>query len=72
MNIQDAARYMELGYRARRQSDVPLIFGRYGGENWIDDEHIISLTIDDLLADDWEVVFDGIVNDDSYVVYEDQ
>lgn len=57
MDIKTAAQYMKLGYRIRR-SDWQHI-------SWISPENMvfIKLSMDDLLADDWEIITDGIVKD---------
>jgi hypothetical protein len=58
MNIQAAARYLQLGYRIKR-------------ENWDNGFYIdTSITaflgetsLDDLLADDWEIDFFNLTSD---------
>ena len=55
INIHIAAKYMQLGYRIRRPSWRFL--------SWISWSYVAKLTRDDLLADDWEIVIDGIIQD---------
>ncbi len=57
MDIHTASQYMKHGYRIRRQSwqHIP----------WISPENIvfIKLSMDDLLATDWEIMTEGIISD---------
>lgn len=57
MDIHTAAGYMKHGYRIRRQSWQHI--------SWISPENIvfIKLSMDDLLATDWEIITDGIIKD---------
>lgn len=61
MDIQTAAKYMKVGYRVRR----PKWANKSMHYSWISDGTLffVKLTIEDLLADDWEVITDGIVKD---------
>lgn len=67
MNIHSVAHYLKQGYRIRRASWIigdcvfPPKF----------EEDCSYLQIDDLLADDWEVVLDGIVDDFTEIKYEE-
>lgn len=59
MDIHTAAHYMRSGYRIRRASWDP--------ESWISEEAMrrypVTFVLRDLLADDWEVITQGIVKD---------
>lgn len=66
MNISTAAKYMQLGYRIRRRAWVALSYaynlhGAMWGKGKIVGEFPLSLSVIDLLADDWEVITEGIV-----------
>lgn len=70
MDIQTAARYMKHGYRIRRASwtDEPI--------KWLDiwkweDGEPFPLYLDELLADDWEIITEGIVADFPLTTYSD-
>lgn len=58
MNIQTATQYMKLGYRARRPHWV---IHNY----WIDWERLVFVEFsrEELLADDWEIITQGIIQD---------
>lgn len=66
MDIQTAARYMQLGYRIKRKG-------------WNSQSYVISIPAhqinefhtDDLVANDWEVITEGIV-DHFKLIYEDK
>lgn len=64
MNIQTAAKYMDLGYRITRPGLV------YHPFTWLYGDPI-TLTLEELLADDWEIIKDGIV-EEFPVLYEDE
>jgi hypothetical protein len=57
MDIQTAAKYMKHGYRVRRSS--------WRSDEWISERFLIidSSDLSDLLADDWEIVTEGIIMD---------
>lgn len=61
MDIRTAAHYMKLGYRIRRSFWEP--------EEWVSEKLMgsyamyYSFGMDDLLADDWELITDGIIKD---------
>lgn len=67
MNIHTAAKYAWEGYRIRRASWEP--------DEWISEEsmrrHPITFMIHDLLADDWEIITEGIVKDFPEIEYSD-
>ena len=71
MNIQAAAKYLEQGYRIRRKAwaGVMYAFITYPGEHnvWgftdFAGKFSLSLDVDDLLADDWVVITEGIIKD---------
>ena len=59
MNIHDAAKYLEQGYRIKRSS--------WAYDEWIspesfDDGQSFPMYRNELLADDWEIITDGIVS----------
>lgn len=55
MDIHTAAQYMRHGYRVRRSGD--------NHPAWISADELvfIKLTMDDLLATDWELITEGII-----------
>lgn len=53
MNIQTAAQYMKLGYRIKRTTWSDILYRDQGG----------LYTIEDLLADDWQIITSGIIQD---------
>lgn len=55
MDIHTAAQYMQHGYRIRRTGWQHL--------DWISPENFvfIKLQLEDLLANDWELITDGVV-----------
>ena len=59
MDIQTAAKYAQEGYRITRTS--------WGPDVWISADtlrrHPVDFSLDDLLADDWQIITDGIVRD---------
>lgn len=57
MDIVTAFKYRECGYRIRRKAWVHI--------HYIDHHNFtyIKLFADDVLADDWEVITDGIIKD---------
>lgn len=59
MDIQTAAKYMEHGYRVRRP--------HWDEKVWLSKEAMMHfstyLAFYDLLADDWEIITEGIVKD---------
>jgi hypothetical protein len=62
MDIYSVAHYMKAGYRVRRQSwtNIPFLKTQ---EGYPIHEGIVELSLEDLLANDWEVITDGIVSD---------
>jgi len=58
MNIQLATQYMKLGYRVRRPHWI-------GYKFWLDWDELffIKLSREELLAEDWEIITDGIIKD---------
>lgn len=61
MNIQSAAAYAKQGYRVRRTS-------------WAKDafmEPVSYLLVDDLLADDWEIITENIIENFPTITYSD-
>lgn len=65
MNIFFAAHYLKQGYRITRACwDVECLSSS-------DFDDGVTLDIDDLLANDWKVVLDGIVDDFAGVKYEE-
>lgn len=65
MDIHTAAHYMKAGYRVRR-----VAWRQRFHNNWVDQFYVLGFYfhIEDLLANDWEIVFDGIINDQGAVV----
>jgi len=59
MDIHTAAKYMAQGYRIRRPDMSGL------ANDWIDAAglHGIPFRLEDLMADDWEIITEGIVKD---------
>jgi hypothetical protein len=53
MDIATAAKYMKLGYRIKRADWPDFLYGDKSG----------NYSIDDLLADDWEIITRGIIKD---------
>ena len=84
MNIQTAASYARHGYRIRRAKWEPdRMIGKSSGFFWHcyyikSDGRRLSVScswlpdIDDVVADDWELVLDGIATDYGTVKYEDK
>lgn len=73
MNIKAAASYLKAGYRVRRASWASKAYVSPMG-NWFGHHFLVpganyyndcgyQPRIDDLLADDWEIITDGIVKD---------
>lgn len=67
MNIQTAAKYMQHGYRVRRPSDPDIAYLYYHQDRlWAHSLFLgtlpICLLMEDILADDWELITDGIVS----------
>lgn len=76
MNIHTAASYMKHGYRIRRPSCQELKYLYYKDDMlWADTVFAgnipVQILFEDLLADDWELILDGIVDDYGAVKYED-
>lgn len=76
MDIQTAAHYLKNGYRIRRQGWREIGYAYTPDAHHISGHGILppswtiksfecslSLSVDDLLADDWEVITEGIVKD---------
>lgn len=71
MDIHTAARYMSSGYRIRRLgwSTVDYAYdfhGRIMGSftnACTKGDFSLSMSLDDLLADDWEIITEGIIKD---------
>lgn len=68
MDIHTAAKYMKHGYRIRRSSWVssPYIYQMSGvimsgGRSGPD--FLSNLILEDLIADDWELITEGIIKD---------
>lgn len=67
MDIQTAAKYMVHGYRVRRPSDPDIAYlyyhqDRLWAKSLLLGQLPICLLMEDLLADDWELITDGITN----------
>jgi hypothetical protein len=60
MDIQTAARYMKCGYRITRPCGLRGL--KY---DWIDTSilHAVPFTMDELLADDWQIDFRDMIDD---------
>jgi hypothetical protein len=65
MDIHTAAKYMKLGYRVNRTGWTAVVYAyNFHGTIWVaPGNFILSFGMNDLLADDWEVITDGIVQD---------
>jgi hypothetical protein len=63
MDIHTAAKYMDLGYRARRRSWKPDVYIYFWGASIIRGPEGSSacLSIKNLLSDDWEIITTNIV-----------
>jgi hypothetical protein len=63
MDIHTAAKYMDLGYRARRRSWKPDVYICFWGASIIRGPEGSSacLSIKNLLSDDWEIITTNIV-----------
>ena len=67
MDLHSAAQYLKVGYRIKRIAweyvkYATSISGHiWGGTDSY--EFSLSFSLDDLLADDWEIVLEGIVSD---------
>ena len=60
MNIQTAAGYMKHAYRIRRASWA---LGECIDPSVFDDGEYLPFHLGELLADDWEIITEGIVKD---------
>lgn len=84
MNIQTAAGYANHGYRIRRASwPSTSLIGKSNGFFWFvyyikSEGRNLSVstgwypTMDDLVADDWELILNGIATDYGTVKYEEK
>lgn len=83
MDIQTATKYMQHGYHIRRASWTPKeVLVRASGFLYhchfikASEDRVCTITtswtpdLPDLIADDWEIVLDGIANDYGVVKYE--
>lgn len=67
MDIVTAFKYRACGYRIRRTAWAPVFYiDAYDG-NFLAER----LLIEDILADDWEIVLTGIKSDFGRIEYED-
>jgi hypothetical protein len=79
MDIHTAAGYMKHGYRIKRPvwKSVDYIYDFHGrimgsfSNSCTKGEFSLSLDLQDLLADDWELILEGIVNDFGIIQYEE-
>lgn len=70
MDIHTAAKYMRHGYRVRRETEiytidstiVPPVKVPFTKVIMMDENTHQLLNLEDLLADDWELITDGIVS----------
>jgi len=67
MDIHTAAKYMEQGYRIKRDSDPDMLYLYYKDDAlWICYNFVghlpAHILIEDLLATDWELITDNIIS----------
>lgn len=64
MDIQTAAKYMSSGYRIKRSGQDGYIYALHG-YLWIVNKSKAhySMSHQDLLSDDWEIITEGIIKD---------
>jgi hypothetical protein len=63
MNIYEVAHYMSQGYRAKRHG--------WNSSSYVESipgKQVNEFHIDDLLANDWEIILDGIVDDKKFPI----
>lgn len=71
MDIHTAAKYMKLGYRVKRETEIytidstiiPPVKVPFTKVISMDDNSYQLLGLEDLLATDWELITEGIIKD---------